>query len=252
MTGTAVDAGRVPLDPSTVRRLCGRVVAGPRAARVTTTAPFTGAPLTSIPMSTPDDVRVAVQAARAAQRAWARRPLVERTRPLLRLHDLVLDAQEELLDLIQLECGKARGNAYEELADVAVNARWYARRGPALLADVRAAGVAVALDDFGAGRSSFSHFRKLGLDELKIDRGFVLGMAGDARDAAIVRSVVRLAAELDTAVVAEGVEDAEAADQHSTTGTTPNEVHVGRAQGQDVGYAGETGAERRAAAQQDG
>ena len=44
-----------------------------------------------------------------------------------------------------------------------------------------------------------------------------------------------------------GVEDPSAPDQGSTTGTTPNEEFVGRVSGQDVGYAGETGAERRAA-----
>jgi len=38
----------------------------------------------------------------------------------------------------------------------------------------------------------------------------------------------------------------EAPDANSTTGTTPNDMYVGRDQGQDVGYAGETGAERRA------
>ena len=43
-----------------------------------------------------------------------------------------------------------------------------------------------------------------------------------------------------------GVEDAEAPDQHSSTGTTPNETFVGEAVGQDVGYAEEQGAERRA------
>jgi hypothetical protein len=43
-----------------------------------------------------------------------------------------------------------------------------------------------------------------------------------------------------------GVEQPDAPDQHSTTGTTPNDMHVGRDAGQDVGYAGETGAERRA------
>ena len=45
-----------------------------------------------------------------------------------------------------------------------------------------------------------------------------------------------------------GVADPDAPDQHSTTGTTDSEEFVGRVQGQDVGYAGETGAERRAAA----
>ena len=44
-----------------------------------------------------------------------------------------------------------------------------------------------------------------------------------------------------------GVEDPSAPDQGSTTGTTPSEEFVGRVSGQDVGYAGETGAERRAA-----
>ena len=45
-----------------------------------------------------------------------------------------------------------------------------------------------------------------------------------------------------------GVANPDAADRESTTGTTPNEEFVGRVQGQDVGYAGETGAERRAEA----
>jgi hypothetical protein len=44
-----------------------------------------------------------------------------------------------------------------------------------------------------------------------------------------------------------GVPDDDAPDQHSSTGTTPNDAVVGHAVGQDVGYAGETGAERRAA-----
>jgi len=47
-----------------------------------------------------------------------------------------------------------------------------------------------------------------------------------------------------------GVESSEHPDQHSTTGTTPNETFVGRVAGEDVGYEGETGAERRADAEQ--
>ena len=46
---------------------------------------------------------------------------------LLRLHDLVLDRQDEVLDLVQLETGKARRHAFEEVVDVALNARHYAR-----------------------------------------------------------------------------------------------------------------------------
>ena len=75
-----------------------------------------------------------------------------------------------------------------------------------VLADLRAVGVGISLDDFGAGHSSLAHLKHLGIDELKIDRSFVLGMAEDARDAAIVRSIVDLAHRLGVRATAEGVE----------------------------------------------
>jgi succinate-semialdehyde dehydrogenase/glutarate-semialdehyde dehydrogenase len=74
------------VDPALSRRLTARVVAARDARRETTTAPFTGAPLAELPLSTPDDVRVAVARARSAQPAWATRDVRDRAQVLLRLH----------------------------------------------------------------------------------------------------------------------------------------------------------------------
>jgi diguanylate cyclase (GGDEF)-like protein len=76
------------------------------------------------------------------------------------------------------------------------------------LAALSEAGVRVALDDFGTGYSSLSYLKKLPVDELKIDRSFVIDMASSQPDAAIVQTAVDLGRRLGIRVVAEGVEDA--------------------------------------------
>jgi succinate-semialdehyde dehydrogenase / glutarate-semialdehyde dehydrogenase len=132
-------ATRTPVDEQLVRELVGRVVSttGETAGTI---APFTGEPLAAIPVSSAQDVATAFERAHHAQRQWAATSPRTRAEVLLRYHDLVLDRQDVLLDLIQWESGKARMHAFEEIADVAITARYYARRGPGFLKPRRRAG----------------------------------------------------------------------------------------------------------------
>ena len=108
-------------------------------------SPLTGSPIGRVPRLGPDDVVRAVRRARAAQEQWARTPVRERSRVLLALHDLVLRLRGPLLDLVQWESGKARAHAFEELADTAMTARYYARTGARHLAAERRRGAVPGL-----------------------------------------------------------------------------------------------------------
>ncbi|HEX2894075.1 MAG TPA: succinic semialdehyde dehydrogenase [Marmoricola sp.] len=98
-------------------------------------APFTGEPLPAVPQSSVADVRAAAARARAAQVAWAARPLADRIRPLVRFAELVLKEKERLLDLVQWETGKSRIHASIELLGLPAVTAHYAHNAADYLAE---------------------------------------------------------------------------------------------------------------------
>lgn len=103
-------------------------------------APYDALPTVPVPAGTPDDVAGAVAAARKAQAAWAELTIEARAEVVLRFHDLLVARQDEVMDLIQWEMGKARFHAWQEVLQVANIARHYARQGAKYLADHKVRG----------------------------------------------------------------------------------------------------------------
>ena len=114
------------LDRAYVASLTRRLVST-TGETVAVASPIGGTPLAHVPQSSPADVAEAFARARRAQASWAATSIDDRAAALLRLHDLLLDRQEELIDLVVWESGKARKDAYLEVAHLALTARYYAR-----------------------------------------------------------------------------------------------------------------------------
>lgn len=77
---------------------------------------------------------------------------------------------------------------------------------------LRKLGIRIAIDDFGTGYSSFLYLKDLPVDELKIDRGFLIDLQPNSKEEAILESIIHLAARLGLIVTAEGVETQQQAD----------------------------------------
>ncbi len=77
---------------------------------------------------------------------------------------------------------------------------------PDILNRLRQQGVSLALDDFGTGYSSLSHLRKMPVQKLKIDKSFVQDLNNEPKDLRFIRTIIRLAHNLELEVVAEGIE----------------------------------------------
>jgi succinate-semialdehyde dehydrogenase/glutarate-semialdehyde dehydrogenase len=124
-----IEENELSVEPELLAGLeSGVTTAGPIGDRFDVEAPLTGESIGRLPACSPEDVEEAFDRAASAGTAWAARSVEARTEVFKRYHDLVLDQHEELLDVVQVESGKARSHAYEEVLDVAITARHYAYR----------------------------------------------------------------------------------------------------------------------------
>lgn len=133
----ASGALRSGVSPAMLRQLGSLVAAGAEREMIDVRAPFTGEVLGRIPRCTEGDVEAAVRRGRTVQGAWADVSPKDRAEVLIRFHDLLLARREEVLDLVQLESGKARHHALDEVLDTAIVARHYGVHGPGYLAPKR-------------------------------------------------------------------------------------------------------------------
>ena len=114
-------------------------------------------------------------------------------------------ADKQLVDDIIDTCGQAGAALMLEVTETDM------MREPERVAEalprLRAHGIRISVDDFGAGHSSLVNLRRLAPDELKIDRSFVAALLTSRSDQAIVTAIIGLAHELGATVAAEGIED---------------------------------------------
>ena len=117
--------------------------------QVTIVNPSTGKKIYDLPQLSVAQVAQAVANARAAQPAWAKVSVKERAKALYQLHDLILKNQDNIMDLLQLETGKSRAHAFEEIAGSLGAARYNAKIAPKTLKTQRTvAGVPLLTESY--------------------------------------------------------------------------------------------------------
>ncbi len=142
---------------------------------------------------------------------WRNRGLPMNVSVNISARDLVdTELSVRLAELLEREGCSAQWLSLEFAESAIVGEPGYAFNN---LERLHAVGCKLAVDDYGTGYSSLAYLRRLPLDELKIDRSFIMGMATDASDALIVRSTIELAHKLGLRVVAGGVEDSATLEQ---------------------------------------
>jgi diguanylate cyclase (GGDEF)-like protein len=119
-------------------------------------------------------------------------------------HQLARDDLVETVEAALAASGQSGARLELEITENALMEQYLA--GHAALKRLQALGVRIAMDDFGTGYASLSHLRSFPFDRIKVDQSFVAAMTGSIQGNAIVRAILQLAATLDIATIAEGVE----------------------------------------------
>ncbi|MDX1467968.1 MAG: succinic semialdehyde dehydrogenase [Acidimicrobiia bacterium] len=114
-------------------RLAGMSSSHPSGPARAVISPFSEAEIASVADGSVEDVMAAVARARSAQARWAMISPDARARVLHRYHDVLIERADEAMDLIQLEAGKSRIAAFEEVYEAIATARYYAKTGPRLV-----------------------------------------------------------------------------------------------------------------------
>lgn len=102
---------------------------------------YSGDKFCDLPQSSPEDVETAYARARAAQKVWASWPLKRRIEVMKRFHELLLQRNLQVVDLMQAETGKARRMAFEETCDVVMTTSHYIKAAPRILKERKHGGV---------------------------------------------------------------------------------------------------------------